>query len=215
MHGAYHPDPGAPHVPACQDPVGKPFAGLPSPGRSQRASLRRRLILRHFLKNREGATAVEFALVALPFFGIIFAIIEIALTFWASQVLENAVADASRQIYTGQFQNSGGQSAEAFRTLVCSRVTALFNCNELVAVDVRAFPSFPGARLPLPVTPDGEFDASGFGYHSTGPEDIVVVRAAMAYPAFVGIFGAREARLSGGRRLIMATAAFRNEPFTQ
>lgn len=181
----------------------------------RRESLRRRLILRHFLKDREGATAVEFALVALPFFGIIFAIIEIALTFWATQVLENAVADASRQIYTGQFQSAGGQSADSFRSLVCSRVTALFSCNDLVEIDVRAFPNFPGASLPPPVTPDGDFDVSDFAYQPTGPDDIVVVRAAMAYPAFLGIFSSRETLLNGNRRLIMATSAFRNEPFTQ
>ncbi len=180
----------------------------------RRANLRRRLILRHFLKNREGATAVEFALVALPFFGIIFAIIEVALTFWATQVLENAVADASRQIYTGQFQSSGGQSADAFREEVCSKVTALFDCNDLVEIDVRSFPNFPGASLPPPVNDDGEFDTSDFGYQATGPDDIVVVRAAMNYPAFVGILGKRETQLSGGGRLIMATSAFRNEPFT-
>lgn len=182
--------------------------------RTRSESLRRRLILRHFLKDREGATAVEFALVALPFFGIIFAIIEVALAFWATQVLENAVADASRQIYTGQFQNAGGQSADAFRDEICSRVTALFNCTELVQVDVRSFPSFPGATLPPPLTPEGEFDTSDFGYQATGPDEIVVVRAAMNYPAFVGIFGSRETMLSGGGRLIMATSAFRNEPFT-
>lgn len=186
-----------------------------SAAKPRRESLRRRLILRHFLKNRDGATAVEFALVALPFFAIIFAIIEIALTFWATQVLENAVADAARQIYTGQFQSSGAQSADAFRDVICSRVTALFNCNELVEVDVRSFPTFPGAVLPLPITADGDFDPSEFGYQNTGPDQIVVVRAAMAYPAFVGILGARESQLNGGRRLIMATAAFRNEPFTQ
>ncbi|MCC5977433.1 MAG: pilus assembly protein [Salinarimonas sp.] len=201
----------APGISRTESPVERPFAAAAD----RRKSLRRRLILRHFLKNREGATAVEFALVALPFFGIIFAIIEVALTFWATQVLENAVADASRQIYTGQFQTSGGQSAEAFRDEVCSRVTALFNCNDLVEIDVRSFPNFPGATLPPPVDDDGEFDASDFGYQPTGPDDIVVVRAAMAYPAFVGILGKRETQLSGGRRLIMATSAFRNEPFTQ
>jgi len=206
----------APDIRRANAPVAGTGPGAPKRrANTRRDRLRRRLILRHFLKDREGATAVEFALVALPFFGIIFAIIEVALTFWATQVLENAVADASRQIYTGQFQNAGGQSADAFRDEICSRVTALFNCNDLVQVDVRSFPNFPGATLPPPVTPEGEFDASGFGYQATGPDEIVVVRAAMNYPAFVGIFGSRETMLNGGGRLIMATSAFRNEPFTQ
>jgi Flp pilus assembly protein TadG len=44
--------------------------------------------LRRFHRNRRGVAAVEFALVAPLFFGLLFAIIEIGLMFFASQVLE-------------------------------------------------------------------------------------------------------------------------------
>jgi Flp pilus assembly pilin Flp len=182
---------------------------------------RRRRLISRFVKNREGATAVEFGLVALPFFALLFAIIETALIFWSTQVLETAVADAARKIYTGQFQAEHGDIndpnlvAEKFREDLCSRVTALFDCNAIVEVDItRIGDRFPATGLPLPVI-DGNFDAEagGFGYDQTGPSDIVVVRAAMQYPVFVSLMNPAQSNLNNGKRLIMASSAFRNEPF--
>ena len=64
-----------------------------------------RSALRRFRRNRRGSAAVEFALVAPIFFGLLFAIMEVALMFFASQVLEKVTQDAARMIMTGQAQN--------------------------------------------------------------------------------------------------------------
>ena len=55
-------------------------------------------ILRRFRRNRRGSAAVEFALVAPLFFGLLFAIIELAMVFFASQVLETATQDSARMM---------------------------------------------------------------------------------------------------------------------
>ena len=65
-----------------------------------------RKILRRFRRNRRGSAAVEFALVAPLFFGLLFAIIELAMVFFASQVLETATQDSARMIMTGQAQSA-------------------------------------------------------------------------------------------------------------
>ena len=52
--------------------------------------------LRRFHRNRRGVAAVEFALVAPLFFGLLFAIIEIAMMFFASQVLETVTIRRAR-----------------------------------------------------------------------------------------------------------------------
>lgn len=186
-----------------------------------RKSPRSRRLIKHFVKNRDGATAIEFGLVALPFFALLFAIIETAMIFWSSQVLETALADASRKIYTGQFQTEHKdltdpkEIALKFREDLCSRVTALFACDTIVEVDIQSFADgFPSAGLPLPVT-EGNFDASSFGYENSGPGEIVVVRAAMQYPVFLGLMNSAQSNLNNGKRLIMASSAFRNEPFSQ
>ena len=47
-------------------------------------------IVRRFIRQQDGATAVEFAMVAAPFLAMMFAIIETALVFFAGQALETA-----------------------------------------------------------------------------------------------------------------------------
>jgi Flp pilus assembly protein TadG len=191
-----------------------------APAKRSRCAPPSRRLIKHFVKNRDGATAIEFGLVALPFFALLFAIIETAMIFWSSQVLETALADASRKIYTGQFQTEHKdltdpkEIAVKFREELCSRVTALFACNAIVEIDIKSFANaFPSAGLPLPVT-DGDFDATSFGYDKSGPGEIVVVRAAMQYPVLLGLMNSAQSNLNNGKRLIMASSAFRNEPFS-
>src|SRR5690349_18814831 len=87
-------------------------------------------LLRRFRRNRSGATALEFAIVAPIFFVLLFAIIETALMFFASQVLETITQESARMILTGQAQNQN-YTQQNFKTYVCNQIPALFNCNNL------------------------------------------------------------------------------------
>ena len=58
-----------------------------------------------FIKDRKGATAVEFALVAGPFLALVAAIVQTFLVFFAQELLESVVQLSSRQILTGQVQS--------------------------------------------------------------------------------------------------------------
>jgi Flp pilus assembly protein TadG len=183
-----------------------------------RSSLAGTRLCRRFAASDRGATAVEFALVAVPFFGLILVTLQIALVLWATQILETAVANAARQLYTGEFQNSASNAGKstadlqtAFKTLVCNNVVGVFDCNKAVSVDVRTFTAFGSANAPVPVT-NGAFDTTSFTYQAPARNDIVVVRAAMQFPNYASIFSPATT-LSNGNQLIMATAAFRAEPF--
>lgn len=175
-----------------------------------------------FRRSRDGATAVEFGILALPFLFLMFSILEIAMVFWSTQVLETAVANASRQIYTGQFQSDAGnqnktaaQLAANFKTALCSNITTLFDCNR-VSIDIRNASNFAGATPPSAVKTTGTtktYDASGFTYETVGAKQIALVTAAMEYPVMVRML-ATTGGLSNGNRIIMATAAFRTEPYT-
>ena len=75
---------------------------MPSPVASRFAF---RTALRRFRGNRGGSAAVEFALIAPIFFGLLFAIIETALVFFSSQVLESITQNSARVVLTGQAQS--------------------------------------------------------------------------------------------------------------
>lgn len=169
---------------------------------------------RRFCRRRDGATVVEFAIVILPFLAIMFAIIETALVFYAGQVLETATADSARRIMTGEAQNEGMNGA-TFKADVCGRLYALFNC-AAVHVDVKKYDEFSENMIPEPTkTEDNkkEIDVENFGYEPGAQNDIVVVRVVYEWPIFVRDFGFNLATLANGKRLLMATAAFRNEPY--
>jgi Flp pilus assembly protein TadG len=61
-----------------------------------------RNLLRRFGRNRKGSAAVEFALVAPVFIGLLFAIVETAIMFFGSQILETVTQESARQIMTGR-----------------------------------------------------------------------------------------------------------------
>ena len=168
--------------------------------------------LHRLARRQDGAAAVEFAMVAAPFLALLFAIIETSLVFFAGQTLETAAADASRMIMTGQAQSQGFTISE-FKQAVCSRVFGLFDCANKVKVDVHSYgyTSFGSANTGKPVT-DGNLD-DNFDFKPGGPGCIVVARVMYEWPVYVSLLGLNLADLSGGKRLLMATAAFRNEPY--
>jgi Flp pilus assembly protein TadG len=169
-------------------------------------------VARRFARGQDGAAAVEFALVAAPFLALIFAILETALVFFASQTLEAAASNAGRLIMTGQAQTAGYSQAD-FKTAVCNDLSGgLFNCANGVYVDVETYTSFSAINTAPPVT-NGQLNTSNMNYLPGGPGDIVVVRLYYQWPIYVSLLGDTLSNLNGGNRLLVATSVFRNEPY--
>lgn len=167
--------------------------------------------VRRFLRQEEGVAAVEFSFVALPFIALVFAILETAIVFFAGQTLEAAANDSARLILTGQAQTQGLTQA-TFKTQVCSRIVALFDCSGGMSIDVKTYTSFAAVNNTNPVV-NGQLDTSGMGYAPGGPGDIVVMKLYYAWPIYVSIMSDNLSNLSGNKRLLVATVAFRNEPY--
>jgi Flp pilus assembly protein TadG len=175
-----------------------------------------------FIKDRKAATAVEFALIATPFLAITVALIQTFLVFFAQAVLENVVRNTSRLIMTGQVQTQQ-MSASAFTTIVCNQGSILFRCpaagtgNGLM-VDVQVANGWSSANVGMPSL---TYDASGnvttaslngLQFNPGNAGDIVVVRVIYLWPVFFGPIAFNMANQANGTRMIMASAAFQNEP---
>jgi Flp pilus assembly protein TadG len=166
-----------------------------------------------FARREDGAAALEFAIVAAPFFAIILATLQTALAFFAGQVLESAVADSSRSILTGSAQNAS-LSQSGFATTVCGKVQALFDCSKLM-IDVQTATSFGSANTGAPTL---TFDSKGnvtntWQYNPGNPGDIVIMRLMYQWPVFTGPLGLGLSNEKNGNLLLVATAAFKNEPY--
>jgi Flp pilus assembly protein TadG len=173
-------------------------------------------VLRRFGANRKGSAAIQFAFVAPLFFALIFAIIEVAMVFFASQILETGTQDMARSILTNQVQKQNvtpTQQAQAAQQDLCSRVKVLLACSGVI-LDVRYYPA--GAAFTVPPL----FDASGnaitnnftFQLPPSDSSAIVVVRAFYKWPLFVTNLGFSLANIGADKRLLTSTTAFRVEP---
>lgn len=182
---------------------------MPSPARSKSTI---RALLRRFRDGEHGSSAVEFAIVAPVFLTLLLSTAELAMIFFSGQYLETAIQDSARMIMTGQTQMAaGGYTADQFKTnIICPRLVALIDCNNL-SIDVQSFPSFSG------VDPGSPIDASNnlktqFLFSMGNPSDTVLVRAFYPWQLTVArLFNI--SNLAGGKYLIQASAAFRNEPY--
>lgn len=173
--------------------------------------------VRRFRTDKDGATAIEFAFLAIPFFMLLFAILELAIIFFISSTLSHAVGEAGRLIRVGNFQSCG---QAAFKTEVCSRMNAIGSCEDSLRIDVVSQPTFNAITLvdpplppvavpgtPPPAIPNGQFEDTVAG-------SPVVVRALFYHKLLLPPELTRLENIKGsGSHVVNATTAFRNEPF--
>ena len=171
---------------------------------------RRRIIgaLRSGLACESGATAVEFALLALPFLALLMAMLETALVFFVGQILQSATADSGRLVMTGQ---ASGMSTGQFQQAVCSRAYGLFDCSK-ISVNVQTFSSFGAITRVNPVQ-NGKLNPAALTFAVGQPGDIEVVQVFYPWPLGTDLLGLHLNNVNGDSSLLVATSVFRNEPY--
>ncbi len=168
-------------------------------------------LLRRFHRSSDGTTAIEFGIVAVPFLGLLIAIFETTLIFFTQSAIESGVANAGRMIRTGQVQ-AQGLSEDDFKTMVCDSLSGYLNCNTNLTVDVRSFSNFGSVVLPDATDDDGNL-TNDFEYAPGTSSEVVVVRAFYVWDMLTPDHITGLSNMPGGKRLIAAASAFRNEPF--
>lgn len=177
----------------------------------------RRRSPRGLVRDERGATAVEFGLLALPFFSIIGAILETSVVFLSGQILESAVHDVSRLIRTGQAQSANATPAE-FKEIICGQLYGLFpNCEADLFVEVQVLNNFNSTSITPPVdwTAEEHEDWTRPELYAPGQgSSVVLVQAYYKWPVVLSLGDVSMANLPGNKRLLGAAAVFRNEPFS-
>ena len=176
----------------------------------------RRKVFGRYHRSERGATAVEFALVAAPFFFVLGCICETGLMLFTEYVLQNAVQEASRQVRTGQVSASDGtllMSSSAFKTSVCNNVKLLIDCTGKVTVYVNNAASFASlaSSMANPLTIGGGSNSNVFSPGGKLQPAAVVATYdwdfVFPFMNFLGNVNGNDARR------IYGLAIFRNEPF--
>jgi Flp pilus assembly protein TadG len=167
-----------------------------------------------FRAARVGATAVEFALIAPVFIGLLIAIFETTLFLFAQASLQSAAMQAGRLFMTGQAQNSN-MTVSQFKSAVCPMIQSLFNCNSLIVV-VQNYASFSGATTSAPQLYNAQGQAyaqSNFAYSAGQPGDVMIVQLVYPWSVVGGPLGFTMANLPNNAAEMMGVTAFRVEPY--
>jgi Flp pilus assembly protein TadG len=202
----------------------------PNAEQARRPRLR---LWRRLARSSDGAAAIEFAILAVPYFLIIFAIIETFVAFAAEQLVTNAVNSLGRQLRTGQITFSLNRSTDKnqaeFRRAFCNEVNIMIQCSEAeiatpnkLYIDARTFTSFgaiPKAIPRISTASYADIDPSTFKFQPGGPDTINMLRAYYRWQVITDLVRPyiTTIRPSDGSLpsdfLIVATTAFQNENY--
>ena len=94
--------------------------------KTDRARLKLRIVAG--VRGERGVSMLEFALIALPLFMLIFGILEVGLIFWGTYELDYATWCAARLIRTGQAQTANMTQAQMIAQ-ICGQASPLFAAN--------------------------------------------------------------------------------------
>lgn len=190
--------------------------------RLRRKAARARVRLGRWRTDESGFTAVEFAIVGLPFIMLLFGILSVCLFFFTSFTVESAAWQAARAIRTGQLQQSQGAytgkmtNADrkiAFKASLCAKAPTLPNCVSKAVVIVQSNASFGGITAPECAS-NGTMVADSAAAFDAGSASSVVL-VTVCYPwSFGGKLPFLKAgNLSDGSLLIQSSVTFRSEPY--
>ena len=177
----------------------------------------KRRLLRSIRRNKDGATAVEFALVVPIFFMLVFSILEAGWFFFVDSAVNQAAANAARLIRTGQAQD--GISKDDFYNEICNIVDTFGSCDELLTIDIKRFGDFNALAADLssqvcrdqddPTIEGAQFSEADYGVQ----REIVRVRVCLLYKPINPAIGLDLKQTTHGFRELKSVTIFRNEPF--
>lgn len=158
------------------------------------------------IAKEDGAAAVEFAIIAMPFLAVLVSIVEVGVDFMIFSQLDYAVQKASQNVRYGVAQTSG-LTAEQFKSgVLCPNLVGLQCSSVHVKAMVIKNQSDWNALSPH------SFDPSNPKWCIGGAADTVLVQVAFPVP-LASMIWAGSASVSNGVRYYVSSATFRNDPF--
>lgn len=165
-----------------------------------------------FYRAREGATAVEFSLIAVPLVTLMFGLIELSMIFTKQGVLEYATSQAARKVRTGQAQESGAPE-DVFRQALCDSASFLIDCDEIV-YEVQAMDSFSDANEAPPPSFDEDGNLEAQDFDAGESSGVVLIRTLYRHPIVTPLMQPLlSSNGSSNTRLLMSTVVLQSEPY--
>ncbi len=176
--------------------------------------------LKRFVRNRRGSTAIEFAILALPFALLVFGILESCISFAGQEVMANITDDIARQLRTGQLKPADVAGTK-LTTLICGKLQIIVStdCPDQLLVDLREYPTFADAATAGFKIQNGDVvlmqgtNSQTFANTPGLAESKNMLRVFYKWPVVTDLMAKSMANLNGGRTLHFSSVTWQNEPF--
>jgi Flp pilus assembly protein TadG len=174
---------------------------------------------RRLRRDEKGATAVEFAIVATPFFMFVFFLIGCALYFFILNSIEKGMDQTGRLIRTGQAV-SQKLTVDQFKQKICDGAGTWINCKKLqIWAQHWADWSDPSLKPHVCVDVNNAVEkntANGsdpIATYSGAASDVVVVTGCYEWDFASKVPFFNLANMQNGSMMMQTATAFRTEPF--
>ncbi|HWU62550.1 MAG TPA: TadE/TadG family type IV pilus assembly protein [Ensifer sp.] len=161
-------------------------------------------------QDTQGAAAVEFALLVLPFFIIIFVIIQISLMFFIETGLESALTKTARKVRTG-IATTNAWTITSFKSDLCANLALSFGCSSNLLVVASVVTNMGSITTTSPTT-NGVLTVTE-QYNTGVGGDYVLIHVYLPWKPILPAYNFAGATLKDGTYILGATYLFRNEPF--
>lgn len=183
--------------------------------------------LRRFYRDRDGVTAIEFALIAPVLSFMIMGMVELSLIMFAQSVMDSAVLTASRLGKTGYEEGSGVTREETIMNALNARAGALLNVAN-VSISQLSYAQFDQIGDPEPFTDtngngirdegenytdvntNGQYDDDMGAESAGGAGEVVVYTVTYPWPIFTPLLSGF---FSGGGVTLTSRTVVLNEPY--
>ena len=176
-----------------------------------------------FARDRRGATAIEFSLLALPFVLAMFAVLEYGYVYLINASMDNAVAIASRLIRTGQAQTQtqtqngvttpSPMTQTQFANAVCNQMSWVANCTGSLQVSAEVQSSWTGQTSTAP-TANGQLKTN-LPFNMGADRCIVLIHSYYTWQMITPSIWGGAAKINGNGILLTSAALIVNEPYSQ
>jgi Flp pilus assembly protein TadG len=173
-----------------------------------------------FFSDKRGSTAMEFAMLAIPFALLVFAILESCISFAGQEVMANITDDVARQLRTGQLKKAN-VTQDSIKQLICDKMAIIVanSCSDRLLVDLKEYTTFADAAAAGFKIVNGDIvltqgtNSATFGVSPGLAESKNMLRVFYKWPVMTDFMAKQMANLNGGNTLHFASVTWQNEPF--
>jgi Flp pilus assembly protein TadG len=170
-----------------------------------------------FLRDRRGATAIEFAILSVPFALLVFAILESCIAFAGQEVMANITDDVARKLRTGQLRATDVAGTN-LRDMICTKLEIIVSqdCPNQLLVDLRQYTTFADAATAAFKIQNGDVvltkgtATQSFAVTAGGAESRNMLRVFYKWPIMTDLLAQS---MGGNKTLHFASVTWQNEPF--